>query len=217
LAQIFHPSMNTISKASMLTLACGIIALIFVGAAYDRSPYITEVGVPIDQPVEFSHEHHVRELGIDCRYCHTSAETSSHAGIPPTHTCMTCHSQIWSTSPMLARVRDSYSTHTPIPWNRVHNVPDFAHFNHSIHINKGIGCSTCHGQINEMPQTWKVHTLRMEWCLDCHRDPARFIRPRDKIYDMSWKQLSSLDEGTRLLKEHGVRTDNLTNCSICHY
>jgi hypothetical protein len=216
--QIFHPSLNTISKASLLCAVLLVVAVIFTGAAYDRSPYVTQVGVPLEQPIEFSHEHHAGDLGIDCRYCHASVETSKFAGMPATHTCMSCHSQIWSGSAMLSKVRESYASGTPIAWNRVHDLPDFAHFDHSIHISKGVGCSTCHGAVDRMPLMWKEHTLRMEWCLECHRSPERFIRPRDRIFDMSWTGGDAAGEDTvSLERDYSLRKDHLTNCSICHY
>ena len=143
--------------------------------------------IPFQQPVPFSHKHHVSDDGIDCRYCHTSVEKSSFAGLPPTETCMTCHSQIWTDSPMLAPVRASFATNTPLKWNRVHDLPGYVYFNHSIHVAKGIGCSTCHGRVDQMPLTRKTETLYMKWCLDCHRNPQKYIRPRDKIYDMAWQ------------------------------
>ena len=135
--------------------------------------------MPREQPIPFSHAHHVGGLGIDCRYCHTSVETSSFAGIPPTKTCMNCHSQIWSTSPTLEPVRESFRTGVSIQWTRVNDLPDYVYFNHSIHVNKGIGCESCHGRVDRMPLTWQENSLQMDWCLDCHRDPGKHIRPRD--------------------------------------
>jgi hypothetical protein len=167
--------------------------------------------------VPFSHKHHVTGMGIDCRYCHTTVETSAFAGIPPTETCMTCHSQIWTEAPILEPVRASYRDNTPIEWNRVHDLPDFVYFNHSIHISQGIGCQTCHGQVDQMPLTWKVNSLNMEWCLECHRDPAQFIRPRDQVFNMSYEPPADQETlGQRLVAEYEVETRQLTNCSICH-
>jgi hypothetical protein len=217
MAQIFHPSTNTISKVTIfggvfILAGLGILASIFV-----RSSYVTQVGVTIEQPVQFSHDRHVNGNGLDCRYCHTSVEDSSFANIPPTHTCMTCHSQIWSNSPQLALVRESFETGEPIPWVRVHDMPDFVYFDHSIHIEKGIGCETCHGQVNEMPLIRKVNTMQMEWCLDCHRAPEKYIRPKEEVYTMGWiPPEDQLTLGARLVDEYNVNVEQLSNCSVCH-
>src|SRR5205085_3334030 len=175
MAQIFHPSTNTISKLSIVFVLIAIPALSVAWYAWNMT-YGLNLDVPLDQPVQFSHKHHVKEDGIDCRYCHTSVERSSFAGIPPTETCMTCHSQIWKDAPVLQPVRQSWQTGAPIKWVRVHDLPDYVYFDHSIHVNKGIGCATCHGQVNEMPLTWKTQELQMRWCLDCHRAPQKYLR-----------------------------------------
>jgi len=215
MAQIFHPSTNTISR---LTIFGGVIVLFAVVAALaviNESPYVTEVGVARTQPVPFSHKHHVGDDGIDCRYCHTSVENSSFAGIPSTSICMNCHTQIWSDSPALAPVRESYRTGQSVEWTRVHNLPGFVYFDHSIHIHKGVGCSTCHGRLDEMPLTWRVNTLYMDWCLECHREPERFVRPREFIFSMMYQPpQAQLDLGNRLVKEYNIR--KLTSCSTCH-
>lgn len=182
-----------------------------------RSGYTTNVGNPREQIVPFSHEHHVSGLGLSCGYCHTSVEQSAFAGIPPTHTCMTCHSQIWNTATVLEPVRESYRTGKPLEWVRVHDLPDFAYFNHSIHVNKGIGCGTCHGRVDKMPLTWSVNTLHMSWCLDCHRAPEKYIRPKSEIYSMTWAPgPDQAEEGKKLVAENGIKTKQLTDCSICH-
>jgi hypothetical protein len=187
-----------------------------------RSPYVTQVKVIPDQPVAFSHKHHVKELGIDCRYCHTSVETEAYAGMPATYTCMSCHSQVWNESPMLAKVRDSLSTETPIEWVKVHDLPDFVYFHHGIHVQKGIGCVTCHGRVDQMPLVWKENSLSMGWCLECHRDPARFIRPTDEVFNMEWTPASEGEGvtqaslGSVLVQEKNIPLDRLTNCSVCH-
>lgn len=218
MAQIFHPATNTIAKGMILG-AVLLIALIAWGASeLVRSPYVTQVDVARVQPVQFSHEHHVGGLGIDCRYCHTSVETSAFAGIPPTKTCMTCHSQIWTNAEILEPVRASWRNNQPIPWTRVHDVPDFAHFNHAAHVQKGIGCSTCHGEVDRMPLMWKVATLQMEWCLQCHREPERYVRPREEVYNMDWRPpANQLEVGRELVKKYNIKTYQLTNCSVCHY
>ena len=156
--------------------------------ALSRSPYITDIGLAREQPIPFSHQHHVAGLGIDCRYCHTSVEVSASAGLPPTRTCLNCHSQIWNQSPMLEPVRASFRTGQSIEWVRVHDLPDFAYFNHSAHVNKGVGCTTCHGPVDRMPLMYNQASLQMEWCLDCHRAPEKNLRPRDHVFNMRYQQ-----------------------------
>ena len=213
--QIFHPSMNTVARVSVFGAAGFVVLLMWIGFTLARSPYVTEVGVVREQPVPFSHKHHVGDAGIDCRYCHTSVEESAVAGIPPTETCMNCHSQLWKDAPLLEPVRESYRTGKPLEWTRVHDLPDFAYFNHSIHIAKGIGCSTCHGQVDDMPLMWKAASLHMEWCLDCHRAPEKHIRPRNEVFNMDWKPADDPDfDAARLMREYHVKSK--TNCSVCH-
>lgn len=215
MAQIFHPSTNTISRVSIFGALFVFIGLLWLISAFTRSRYVTEETVAREQPVAFSHEHHVSGLGIDCRYCHLSVEKSAFAGIPPTQTCMNCHAYIWTDSSMLAPVRESFRTGMPIPWNRVHDLPDFVYFNHSIHVKKGIGCVTCHGRVDQMPLTWKAQSLLMEWCLECHRQPERFIRPREFVFDMDWQpEVDQQALGQRLIQEYKVAT--LITCSVCH-
>lgn len=217
MAQIFHPSTNTISKVTIFGGLFILAGFALLGYAFARSSYTTQVGVRVEQPVPFSHEHHVSGLGIDCRYCHTSVENSSFAGIPPTHTCMTCHSQIWVNSPMLAPVRESYQTGESIPWVRVHDLPDFVYFDHSIHVVKGVGCETCHGRVDEMPLTWKTESLQMQWCLECHRQPENFIRPRDQVFTMGWvPEENQVALGRMLVDEYNIHIEQLSDCSICH-
>jgi Cytochrome c7 and related cytochrome c len=171
--QIFHRSTNTLSRATIYGAVFVVAALFWAAAEIQRSPYVTYAGVRRPQPVPFSHQHHVAGLGIDCRYCHTSVETSSFAGIPPTKTCMNCHAQIWTNAPLLEPVRESYKSGKSLVWTRVNDLPDFAYFNHSIHINKGVGCNTCHGPVDRMPLMYNYASLQMEWCLDCHRAPEK--------------------------------------------
>jgi ferredoxin len=215
MAQIFHRSTNTLSRLSIFGAIFVLAGLAWLAAAINRSSYVTQVSVARDQPVPFSHEHHVRGLGLDCRNCHTSVEESAFAGLPPTKTCMTCHSQIWSDSPMLEPVRASLRTGTSIQWTRVHDLPGFAYFNHSIHLNRGVGCSTCHGQVDQMPLMWQTATLQMEWCLDCHRTPEKYVRPRSQVFNMDWRPpADQLVQGRKLVKEYGIQSQ--TDCSICH-
>src|SRR6266699_2560589 len=171
--QIFHRSTNTISRATIFGAIFIVAVLLWAAIQFQRSPYVTYAEVARPQPAPFSHQHHVAGLGIDCRYCHTSVETSSFAGIPPTKTCMNCHSQIWTGSEMLARVRESYRTGKSINWTRVHKLGEFCYFNHSVHVAKGVGCSSCHGRVDTMPLVRQEKTLLMEWCLDCHRAPEK--------------------------------------------
>jgi hypothetical protein len=218
MAQVFRPISNLMAKAAILGI------LVFVGGSFvvldalHKSDYVRQRGIAIEQPVPFSHKHHAN-LGIDCRYCHTSVETSSFANVPPTRTCMNCHNIMWNEAPMLEAVRQSWAKKEPLEWYRVHDLPDFVYFNHSAHLNAGIGCATCHGRVDQMPLTWKQEPLYMQWCLECHRDPTPFIRPKDKITDMAFDPLSlTQEQRTELVKYHGVDHANhrLTNCAICH-
>ncbi len=213
--QIFHRSTNTFSRVSIFGAIFVLAAVILALGALVRSSYATGVGNPVEQPVQFSHKHHVGDDGLDCRYCHTSVETSSFAGMPATQVCMNCHTQIWATSPALAPVRESFANGTPIQWNRVNSLPDFVYFNHSIHIAKGFGCTTCHGQIDQMPLTAKAASLQMEWCLNCHRNPAAYIRPRESVFSMDYAPpADQVALGQRLVKEYSVQIK--IDCVICH-
>jgi len=216
--QIFHRSANTLSRATIFGTVFVLALLGWVAYEVQGSPYVTYAGVRKPQPVPFSHQHHVAGLGIDCRYCHTSVETSSFAGIPPTKTCMNCHSVLFNTADYLEPVRESYRTDKSIDWVRVHRLADYVYFNHSIHISKGVGCSSCHGQINQMPLVFQASTLQMEWCLDCHRNPENVLRPHDQVFNMDWKAPSNQAEiGKKLAVEYKIRTTaELTSCSTCH-
>ena len=215
--QLFERRANAIALAALIA-----VPLIVVGGwgalfALARSDFWTGVDSPVEQPVPFSHQHHVGGLGIDCRYCHTSVESSSFAGIPATEICMTCHSQVWKDAPVLQPVRESWQTGRPLKWIRVHDLPDYVYFDHSIHLNKGVGCATCHGQVNEMPLTWKTRDLQMRWCLDCHRQPERFLRPANAVVDMHYvPPPNQATLGERLVRQNNVHTAGLTDCAICH-
>ena len=215
MAQIFPRSANALARASIVIVLVIVGGLLSILLNINRLDYVTKVNVPLDQPVAFSHKHHVTGMGIDCRYCHTTVETSAFAGIPPTETCMSCHSQIWTEAPILEPVRASFRDETALQWNRVHDLPDFVYFDHSIHVNKGIGCQSCHGQIDQMPLVWKENTLNMEWCLECHRAPEDHIRPREEVFNMLWEPPPDHD-GRSLVAEYKVQTTQLTDCSICH-
>jgi hypothetical protein len=214
----FHPVTNLVARVLIVGVLLGAVVTVLGGWALENSAYATNQDVTIEQPVPFSHEHHVGGLGIDCRYCHTSVETSAYAGIPPTKTCMSCHSQIWNGSPMLEPVRDSWESGGSIPWVRVHALPDYVYFNHSIHVAKGIGCVSCHGQVDQMRLMRQASPLTMSWCLECHREPEKFIRPRDKIFELTnLSPTEQADVGPRLVKEYHVRPlQALTECATCH-
>ncbi|HEX7335552.1 MAG TPA: cytochrome c3 family protein [Pyrinomonadaceae bacterium] len=219
--QIFHHSTNALAKITIYGAVFIIVALLWVAVELNRSSWNTGQWVERQQPVQFSHKHHVGDDGIDCRYCHTSVETSSSAGMPSTSTCMSCHKQIWAESPYLEPVRASFRTGKPIEWVRVHDLPDYAYFNHSIHVKKGVGCSTCHGRIDEMPILYQASTLQMEWCLECHREPERFVRPPEKIYDMAWraenKTADEINKGFELKAQYRIQGRRvLESCSTCH-
>jgi hypothetical protein len=215
MAQIFHRSTNTISRVSVFGGIGIIVVLVATLATINRSSYVTEVGVARSQPVQFSHKHHVSDDGIDCRYCHTSVEESSFAGIPSTKICMSCHTQIWAESPILEPVRESFRTGKSLEWTRVHNLPGFVYFDHSIHVHKGVGCTTCHGRVDQMPLMWRENTLYMEWCLECHRNPEQFVRPREQVFNMDWQPPSDqIAIGQKLVQEYKI--ESLTSCSVCH-
>src|SRR6059058_3130732 len=229
--QFFPPSANQYARTSLIFLIVALGTLGLTAYKLQSSPWVTREGMRPEQPVPFSHQHHVSGLGIDCRFCHTSVETSGFAGIPPTKTCMNCHSQIWTGAALLEPVRESFRTGKSLVWNRVNDLPDFVYFNHSIHINKGVGCNTCHGPVDRMPLMYNFASLQMEWCLDCHRAPEKYLRPREQVFNMRYEQPSSgkpivvdgksyteqLSLGTDLVRKYNLRTvaDN-TSCSTCH-
>jgi len=192
MSALFKPWTNTAFRVALF-----VLALLFGGGLiagpmlYVRSPLYTQQQDPIDQPVQFDHRHHVGDEGIDCRYCHTSVEKSAFAGIPPTKTCMNCHAQIWTNAALLEPVRKSWATGESLVWTKVHDLPDYVYFNHSIHVNKGLGCASCHGRVDLMPLMYQQNTLQMEWCLNCHRNPAVNLRPVSEIYNMAWAGPSS--------------------------
>ncbi|HUV68220.1 MAG TPA: cytochrome c3 family protein [Terracidiphilus sp.] len=191
MAQIFDRSSNALARMSLVLTGLIVIALGVTLNQLQRSPWVTRQGQRAEQPVPFSHKHHVQGLGLQCQYCHTTVERSSYAGIPPTKTCMNCHAQIWTNAQLLEPVRHSWATGQSIPWIRVHDLPDFVFFNHSIHVNKGIGCESCHGRVDKMPLMYAQNTLQMEWCLDCHRNPAKNLRPTSQVYNMDWESPAS--------------------------
>lgn len=215
--QIFHRSTNTISRVTIfgaVFIVAGLLAIL--GILY-RSPVVTAVGIARPQPVQFSHEHHSYDDGIDCRYCHTSVEESSSAGIPATEVCMNCHSQIWTEAPELAPVINSWETGEPLEWTRVHDLADFVYFNHGIHVQNGVGCETCHGRVDQMPLMMKAEPMTMEWCLDCHRNPAPNLRPVEEVFTMGYQHpTDNPSMGQQLLEEYSIETTRLDDCNICH-
>jgi hypothetical protein len=217
MGQIFRPRANSFARIALLGLALLIVLPFGIGFALVRSPYSTGVDDVPHQPVPFSHQHHVSGLGIDCRYCHTSVEQAAFAGIPSTETCITCHSQIWTDAALLEPVRESWRTGKPLRWTRVYDLPDFVYFNHAIHVSHGIGCTTCHGTVGRMPLTRQATPLFMSWCLDCHRAPEKYVRPRKHVFDPDWTPpQDQLAQGRRLVHEYRIRVGKLTDCSVCH-
>ena len=243
MAQIFHPSTNAFSKATIFGGVFILAGVAWAGSLLSRSSYVTQVNVVRDQPVPFSHDHHVSGLGIDCRYCHTSVENSSVAGIPSTEICMGCHSVIWKDSALLEPVRESFRTKTPLQWTRVHDVPDYVYFDHSIHVAKGVSCESCHGRVDEMPLMRKVHSLHMEWCLECHRAPELKIGDRKDVFKFGVGGPTTVADhdraghadhaghasepklgsgvkvklhGEELAEQYGINKSQLTDCAICH-
>jgi hypothetical protein len=210
--------MNTVARLSIVAGLLGAIGTVWMALMFVRSSYGTDAGVTRVQPVPFSHEHHVGILAIDCRYCHTSVEQAAFAGFPETKICMNCHSQMWIGSAMLEPVRASYRDKKSLHWNRVHNLPGFVYFDHSIHVQNGVGCSSCHGRIDEMPFTYQVPSLLMEWCLDCHRRPEQNLRPREEVFNIAYQPPDDqLALGRELVKSYGVKSaTEITSCSVCH-
>lgn len=237
MAQLFHPSSNTLSRISVWGAPFVVVGAGLFLSVFYRSGWVTGQGEVVEQPVPFSHFHHSGQLGIDCRYCHTSVEQSGFAGIPPTKTCMNCHQQMWANAKLLEPVRESYRDDDSIKWRRVHNLPDYVYFNHSIHVAKGVGCASCHGRLDEMHLVFQSKTLLMEWCLNCHRAPENHLRPQSEVYSMVWKAADGWKDpdvhdpnlpggstmntqpkiGSYLKEKYHVRDASvLTSCSTCH-
>jgi hypothetical protein len=229
--RVFPRSANELARAVVFGFVFFLAAAVLVSYLVMRSPLNTGVRVGVEQPVPFSHERHVRSLGLDCRYCHASVETSSFAGLPPTETCMQCHSRVGTNQPILQPVRESFETGRPVGWARVTRLPDFVYFDHSVHLRKGVGCVTCHGRVDEMALLdeqfpadnhikviWQAEPMTMEWCLECHRRPERFVMPRDRVFDMSWRPPDDQDaQGRELVAQYRIQNARqLTSCSVCH-
>ena len=218
--QIFKASTNSLARTSLIVTVLALGG--FGGALFEiiaNSSYATRQGEAREQPIPFSHAHHVGSMGIDCRYCHTGVDNSPHAMVPPTKTCMNCHSQIWIGSSTLQPVRDSYQTNESIRWTKVNDLPDYVYFNHSIHIKKGVGCETCHGRVDTMPLMYQQASLQMRWCLDCHRNPEKYVRPRELVTKMGYEpevdaKMSQEELGPKLVKEYEIQ--KLETCWTCH-
>jgi hypothetical protein len=213
MAALFPPWANTATRVVLGMVVVVAAAAIAMPIVYARMPDATGQYDPVLQPVMFDHRHHVRDDGIDCLYCHEDAERSPYAGVPAAERCMGCHNQIWNDSSVIAPLRDSVATGQAIRWQRVHSLPDFVYFDHSIHVNRGIGCVTCHGRVDGMAAIYQVGRLSMSWCLDCHRDPVPNLRPRDRITSMTWVP-DSPARTAALAAQYGTRS--LTHCSTCH-
>ncbi|MFL5338103.1 MAG: cytochrome c3 family protein [Geminicoccaceae bacterium] len=216
-AQLFPRWATLVARIGLVSLVAVPLGFLGLLMALQYTPYVTGQTITPEQPVPFSHEHHVGGLGIECRYCHTSVEKSRFAGLPPTHTCMTCHSQLWTNAAMLEPVRRSLAGGRPIRWRRVNELPDYVYFDHSIHVAKGVGCTTCHGPVDTMPLMRQVAPLTMGWCVDCHSNPAPNLRPENAIFAGHWSPPpDQAQRGAELVQHYGIRTENLTDCSVCH-
>ena len=213
---VFGPRANLFMNAALIGVTGAGVVLLLAIWVVPVIGYNTQERFAPDQPVPFSHKHHVSGLGLDCRYCHTKVEISASAGMPSTAICMTCHSQIWTNAAMLAPDRRSLADNTPIRWTRVYTLPDYVFFDHSIHIAKGVGCTECHGPIGDMALTWKARTLSMSWCLSCHRDPAPRLRPKNEVFNPHWRHTAATPPGDVLMAQYHVHTENLSDCGICH-
>jgi hypothetical protein len=214
---LFKPRANLFARLSLLLLLLGTVGFLVGAYFYGRASYATGESLAPPQPVPFSHAHHVGGLGIDCRYCHAAVEESDTAGMPPTSTCMNCHSELWTDAEVLRPVRESWRSGRPLAWSRVYDLPDFVFFDHSIHVAKGVSCVECHGRIDRQPLTRQAVALTMEFCLDCHRDPASRLRPREAVFDMGWEPPDDREPfGEALMKAYDIRPEELTNCTICH-
>jgi ferredoxin len=220
MAQIFRPFADTWLRVAVLAIFIGVLGGGLFGARFARSAWLTRQGMPVDQPIPFSHKHHAGDLGIDCRYCHTGVEQGRYAQLPATHVCMTCHSQLWTGAPMLAPVRESLASGRPIAWKRVSALPDYVYFDHHIHISRGVPCVTCHGRVDEMPLMWRARPLQMGFCIDCHRDPAPQLRPPDQVTRMDWSSWDAdpknRDYGLKAMHRFHIQPLRLTDCSNCH-
>jgi len=214
MAQIFPKWTNEAPRRILIAIIIILNSLVF-GVWYFFSPEFTHVGYAPEQPVPFSHQVHAGQLGLDCQYCHNQASESKYANIPATQTCMNCHNQILTDSEQLEPVIESWETGAPIEWVRVHMLPDFAYFNHSAHVNMGVGCESCHGRVDRMEVVFQAESMSMSWCLDCHREPEKHIRPVEEVTTMGYQVDNQLDVGRDLVSRHNISAP--TYCQACHY
>ncbi|QDU66267.1 cytochrome c3 family protein [Engelhardtia mirabilis] len=203
-------TLRDMSGGVLLLAPLYVIGLVWFGA----SPKTTDAGYQPTQPIPYSHKLHAGDLKIDCRYCHNTVEDAAHSAVPPTATCMNCHSMIFTESHKLTPLRESFETGEPIEWVRIHDLPDYAYFNHSAHVNRGVGCVSCHGRVDKMEVVWQHEPLSMGWCLDCHREPELHLRPQSEITNMDWAPANQREIGQRLKELNGINPP--TNCSTCH-
>lgn len=214
MSALFSRSSNSLFALVVAGLGATLVGTPVLLMIWVRTPYVTGQQRELEQPIAFDHRHHVADDGIDCAYCHDLAWRSSFAGVPPTERCLNCHSQIWNDSSALSPLWRSVTSGGPIPWVRVHRLPDFVYFNHAIHVNKGVACETCHGRVDRMARISQAAPLTMGWCLDCHRNPAPHLRPRDEVTAMGWHAKRGQPSGTELARRYHV--ESLTDCTTCH-
>jgi hypothetical protein len=215
MAQLFPRWANSAVRAVLIVSAALLFGLPIALLAWTRTPAATGQYAVVPQPIPFSHPLHAGALQIDCRYCHAGAQRSAMAGLPPTRACVGCHSALWLSSAPFEPVRRSIQQSTPIPWRRVTAMPDFVFFNHAVHTRKGVGCESCHGRVDLMPQVYQSMPLTMGWCLECHRAPERYVRPVEAVTQMGWQAAADQDtQGRTLVMRYHVRP--MTTCTSCH-
>jgi hypothetical protein len=217
MSQLFHPSINLITRITLLALVLIVTGVGWLCYTIFNAPYVTEVGIAKAQAIPFSHQQHVGGLGLDCRYCHISVEESNSASLPSTEVCMGCHKQVAKDSPFLQAVQESITENKPLAWIRVHTLADHVYFNHAIHVKQGVACETCHGRVDQMPVVMKTQSLQMAWCLDCHRTPEKYIRPRNAVFAVGWQpEQDQIQLGKELVQAYHIQVNQLTDCSVCH-
>jgi len=214
MSAVFSPRAVLVVRLAVLGIA--LLCVVTVLLLMWRARAYEQLGEPIAQPIPFSHKHHVGDDGIDCRYCHATVETEAHAGLPSTAVCLTCHSQLFRDQAMLAPLHESAASDRPIAWQRVHVLPDFVYFNHGVHVAKGVACVECHGRVDQMPLDWRARPLQMQWCLDCHRDPAPRLRPPAQVFAMDAPRATPQQAGALARAAHLESRRRMTDCSTCH-
>lgn len=215
--QLFPPITNKLTRYGLLAAVLGLLAFLWLVAFANKSNAVTGVGYKPEQPIQFSHVQHVNQVGLDCRYCHSNVEESSFANIPSTETCMTCHSQVKVGSPLLEPLAASWNDQERLAWNRVNQLPDYVYFNHSIHVNKGVSCVECHGRMDQVDVAQKEKSFHMAWCLECHRNPEAFIRPKEEVTNLAYQRPENqMELGAQLVKKYHINKGQLENCAVCH-